>query len=115
MTSSQGDDGSIVIAGVGLLLAVVLAVMLSFLGDHGKPFPMSSLFLVPFVLGSISLLPLVVGLFALTYFGWLRPMTTGKVQFTKWTWAGFLVLVVLSAYWYWSGWSYGVRWQGRGY
>ncbi|SRR6266581_6461949 len=114
MNSSGRGDGSIVIAGIGLLLAVLMAVTLSFLSDHGKPFPMSSIFVLPFVFGSIGLLPLV-GLFALTYFGWLRPMTTGKVQFTKWTWAGFIVLVALSASWYWSGWSYGVRWQGRAY
>jgi hypothetical protein len=116
MSHEKSEDGSDAVAVIGLILALLLAGGLSAMGNVSGPFPLSGLILLPFLLTEPLIgVPIVALLLVLVYFGWLRPTSRGRAQFTKLTWLCVVALVALSIHWYWSGWSEGVRYQGRVY
>ncbi len=113
---SLGDRGYRAFSIGGLMCALLLAVFCGAAMGVGKPVPLSGvMFLLLLLFKPVVGIPVVVGSGALVYFGWLRPAWSGRVQFTTRTWVGLLCLFALSVYWYWGGWAFGMRVQGRTY
>ena len=112
------EVGSFALSAIGFLLAVAIAVGIGVFGGLRGPFPVTILLLLPFLLAFVNLgwgLLAVLALFATLYFGWIRPAFTGRVQFTKFTWSFFAVLVLLSIAHYQGSWAFGITYQGRAY
>src|SRR5262245_56480014 len=100
----------------GLFAVAVVAVMFTLAARVGAPWPISGLILVLMLSGRPLIgIPVVAVLLAGCYFGWLRPISRGKLGFTVLTWAAIGTLAILSAVWYWQGWPHGMKWHGGVY
>ena len=105
-----------VLAGFAVLPVLLVAWLLSDAAQKGMAFPISGLATVLFLLVFPPVgLPLLAAIVLLFYFGWLRPISRSRVQFTALTWIGLLTLAALSCIWYWSCWGDGLKWQGDVY
>src|SRR5205809_8135055 len=116
MKMTERETGSVGWSAMGLILALVMTAGVAAFSDHDGPFPVTIFILAPLLFfNSVIGVSVVLLLVALVYFGWVRPAFTGRAQFTKWTWALFAGLVLLSILYYSDNWAYGVRHQGRAY
>jgi len=106
-----------VIAVGGLGAALVVAAMLGGTARVGLPLPISGLMLLLMLFFDSPAigLPIAALLLLLAYYGWVRPIHAGKAQFTPRTWLMLATLAALSGAWYYEGWAFGLKWQGRTY
>jgi hypothetical protein len=100
----------------GIAAALAIAIAMGSNARKDLALPISGLvLLIILVAKPLVGLPVLAFVTSLVYFGWLRPVSTGRSQFTFRTWLALLALATCSGLWYWWNWSYGVHWQGATY
>ena len=100
----------------GVVAAVMIAAMMGTNASTELALPISGLLMaIVFLAKPLVGVPLLALLISLLYFGWLRPVSTGRGGFTYRTWLALLVLAATSASWYRWNWAFGIKWQGPTY